>query len=52
MTKITPEFKAWLEISRPDGRKPDKLIFDNRASFYKAFGLKSNGTPSKSAKPA
>lgn len=52
MTKITPEFKAWLEISRPDGRKPDKMIFDNRASFYKAFGLKRNGMPSKSAEPA
>ena len=52
MTKITPEFKAWLGVSRPDGRKPDKMIFDNRASFYKAFGLKSNGMPSQSAKPA
>ncbi len=52
MTKITPEFKAWLEISRPDGRKPDKLIHENMASFYKAFGLKSDGKPSKPPKPA
>jgi len=52
MTKITPDFKAWLEISHPDGRNPSKRIFKNKAAFYKAFGLKSNGTPSKSKKTA
>ncbi|MDP3540037.1 MAG: hypothetical protein Q8S26_15190 [Azonexus sp.] len=52
MTKITPDFKAWLEISHPDGRNPNKRIFKNKAAFYKAFGLKSNGTPSKSKKTA
>jgi len=48
LTKITPEFKAWLEISRPDARSPNKLVYENKAAFYKAFGLKSDGTPSKS----
>jgi hypothetical protein len=52
MTKITPEFKAWLEISRKDARSEGKLIFENKAAFYKAFGLKGDGTPSKSNKPA
>ncbi len=52
MTKITPDFKAWLEISHPDGRNPNKRIFKNKAAFYKAFGLKSDGTPSKSKKTA
>jgi len=48
LTKITPEFKAWLETSRPDARSPNKQIYQNKAAFYKAFGLKSDGTPSKS----
>ena len=48
LTKITPEFKAWLDISRQDARSPNKLVYENKAAFYKAFGLKSDGTPSKS----
>jgi hypothetical protein len=52
MAKITPDFKAWLEISRPDGRNPNKRVYENKAAFYKAFGLKGDGTPSKSKKTA
>lgn len=48
LNKITPEFKTWLDISRPDARSPNKLVYENKAAFYKAFGLKSDGTPSKS----
>lgn len=52
MTKTTPDFKAWLEISRPDGRNPNKRVYENKAAFYKAFGLKKDGSPSKSKKTA